>query len=428
MERQEQSLDISRWKIKGKRVLADLKSFLINLAMAILIGILIGGYCSVFGILIKIVSQIREKNPPLLFLLPFGGLVIVAIYYGAGIKKSRGTNRILESIFTGEIIPLKATPLITIATVITHLFGGSAGREGAALQIGGSIGNYLGLGFKLEQKDVTILTMCGMSAAFSALFGTPLAACIFSMEVISIGIMHYSAIVPCAVSAILGAHISLFMGLKPEYFPVKEIPFLTVDKGLSILIFAIVCAVVSYIFCVLLHISEKSFQKYFKNAFARVFVGGCLVILFSLLLGSRDYNGAGMDLIEKMVEGEGLPAWGFVAKMFLTALTLGAGYKGGEIVPTIFVGAALGSLIGPFLGLPIGFGAALGICGLFCGVTNCPLTAIVLSFELFGFEGMPYFLLVAAISYRLSGYTSLYKGQKIMYSKSKPEYINRHPH
>lgn len=417
-----------RWKWKGKSLVKDLKSFFVNLCMAILIGFLIGGYCSIFGIFVREVTRIHEKNPRLLFFLPLGGLFIIAVYYAAGIKKSRGTNRILESIFTGEIIPLKATPLITVGTLITHLFGGSAGREGAALQIGGSMGNYLGLGFKMEKKDVTILTMCGMSAAFSALFGTPLAACVFSMEVISIGIMHYSAIVPCAVSALLGANISLLMGLEPEYFPVKEIPRLTAGHGGGILLLAIICALVSYIFCVLLHLSEKGYQKFFKNAFLRAFVGGLLVIAFSLLFQTRAYNGSGIELIKDMVAGEGLPFWGFLAKMFLTALTLGAGYKGGEIIPTVFVGAALGTVFGPMLGFSVSLGAALGICGLFCGVTNCPLTAILLSFELFGFEGMPYYLLIAAISYRLSGYTSLYKGQKIIYSKSKPEYINRHPH
>lgn len=412
-----------RWKEIG----LDLLSFVRNLFIANFIGLVIGGYCSLFGLLIIYVTKLRMEHEWLLYLLPFGGLAIVALYRWCGIKRSRGTNRILESISSGEIIPLRSTPLITVATAFTHLFGGSAGREGAALQIGGSIGNWLGVQLKFEQKDITIMTMCGMSAAFAALFGTPLAATVFSMEVISIGIMHYSAIVPCAVASIVGAKLAQFLGLVPEHFPVEQFAKLDWKMGLGIVIFSILSALASVIFCLILQKAEILYQKYLINPYVRIFVGGVLVIGITLLLGTRDYNGAGIQVIERMVEGEGIWALGFLAKMVLTALTLGAGFKGGEIVPTIFVGAAFGCVIAPVLGISGSVGAAMGICALFCGVTNCPLTAIVLSFELFGYEGMPYYLLVAAISYRLSGYTSLYHGQKIMYSKSRPEYINRHP-
>ncbi|NCB94014.1 MAG: chloride channel protein [Clostridia bacterium] len=395
--------------------------------MANLLGVVVGGYCSLFGMLILYVTKVRMEHEWILFLLPFGGLAIVWVYRRLGIMKSRGTNRILESISSGEVIPLKATPLITFATAVTHLLGGSAGREGAALQIGGSIGNWAGVKLKFQQKDITVMTMCGMSAAFSALFGTPLAATVFSMEVISIGIMHYSAIVPCAVAAIVGANLSRFMGLAPEKFPVNDFAALDWKIGLGIMAFSILSALVSIIFCLSLQKTEILYQKYLKNPYVRILAGGILVIAVTLLLGSRDYNGAGMQMIERMAAGDKVWMFGFIAKIMLTALTLGAGFKGGEIVPTIFIGAAFGCVAAPVFGISASVGAAMGVCALFCGVTNCPLTAILLSFELFGFEGMPYFLIVAAISYRLSGYTSLYHGQKIMYSKSRPEYINRRP-
>jgi H+/Cl- antiporter ClcA len=412
-----------RWKEIG----LDLLDFMRNLFMANFIGFVVGGYSSLFGMLIIYITKLRTEHAWLLFLLPFGGLAVVAVYRFAGIRKSRGTNRILESISSGEIIPLRAAPLITVATAITHLFGGSAGREGAALQIGGSIGNYVGVKLKYEQKDITVLTMCGMSAAFAALFGTPLAATVFSMEVISIGIMHYSAIVPCAVAAVVGSRLAQALGLAPEHFPVESMKVLDWKIGIEIIGFSVLCALVSIVFCLMLQKSEILNEKYLKNPYVRIFVGGVLVIVVTTLLGTRDYNGAGMQVIEQLTEGGSIWALGFLAKMVLTALTLGSGFKGGEIVPTIFVGAAFGSVVAPVFGISAAVGAAMGICALFCGVTNCPLTAILLSFELFGFEGMPYFLLVAAISYRLSGYTSLYHGQKIMYSKSRPEYINRHP-
>ena len=190
---------------------------------------------------------------------------------------------------------------------------------------------------------------------------------------------------------------------------------------------AILCAGVSVLFCVTLHTSEHMYQKYLKNPYLRIIAGGVIIILLTLLVGSQDYNGAGMFVIERCFENEYVP-YAFLLKILFTALTLGAGFKGGEIVPSFFIGATFGCLFGNILGFSPALCTAVGMGAVFCGVTNCPITSLLICFELFGFEGMPYFLLSIALSYMLSGYFGLYRSQKIVYSKYKPEYINRETH
>lgn len=408
-----------------QKVGLDLLVFLRSLIMAVLLGIGVGVYACAFAMLINFLTGIRTQNPWLLYLLPLGGLAIVGFYHLLKADDPKGTNRVLESISSeDETLPIRMTPLITVGTSITHLLGGSAGREGAALQIGGSIGANFARALKLGKTEVMIMTMCGMSAAFSAMFGTPLTATIFAMEVVSIGILHYSAIVPCAVSSLVAGLMGSLIGYVPESYPKVSFPSLSVLSGLSALALGILCAALSVVFCIILHKTEHYLKKFLKNQYLRTVVGGALVIGISLLLGTRDYNGAGGPLIEQALNGQAL-WYSFLIKMILTAITLGACYKGGEIIPTIFVGATFGAVAAPFLGLPAAAGAALGICGVFCGVTNCPLASIALCFELFGLSGLPLFLIVAAVSFRLSGYYSLYSGQKIMYSKTRPLLVDR---
>ena len=412
-------------KERLKDVGVDLLAFLRNLVMAVLLGIGVGAYACAFAMLINFLTGVRTANPWLLYLLPIGGLAIVGFYHLLKADDPKGTNRVLESISSeDETLPIKMTPLITVGTALTHLFGGSAGREGAALQIGGSIGATFARALKLGKTEVMIMTMCGMSAAFSAMFGTPLTATIFAMEVVSIGILHYSAIVPCAISALVAGLMGRLIGYTPETYPHVAFPSFTIVNGLSALALGILCAALSVVFCIVLHKTEHYFKKFLKNQYLRTVVGGALVIGITLLIGTRDYNGAGGPLIELALNGNA-HWYSFLLKMILTAITLGACYKGGEIIPTIFVGATFGCVVAPLLGLPAATGAALGICGLFCGVTNCPLASIALCFELFGISGLPLFLIVAAVSFRLSGNYSLYTGQQIVYSKSRPLLINR---
>ena len=395
------------------------------IVFALLSGILIGLVGSVFYYGIVLVTQLRNSFPWLLFFLPVGGLAIVGLYHLLHDEKDSGTNLVLSAIHSNDKIPLKMAPLIAVSTLLTHLFGGSAGREGAALQLGGSIGNALGKLFRFDDKDQHIMIMCGMSAAFSALFGTPLAAAIFSMEVVSVGIMHYSALVPCVVASLTAHGIASLLGIAPESFEIGTLPDFTPGSALLIGILAVLCAMVSILFCLTLHTGERFYRHFFKNAYLRAAVGGGIVILLTLLAGSQTYNGAGMSYIEECFEtGTVFPA-AFLLKMVFTAATLGAGYKGGEIVPSFFVGATFGCLFGSLTGFSPALCTAVGMGAVFCGVTNCPITSLLICFELFGFEGMPYFLIAIALSYMMSGYYGLYSSQKIIYSKYKTEYINR---
>ena len=394
---------------------------------ALITGLVVGSIATMFHFSIAIATMVREATPWIIFLLPIGGLIIVRCYRMVKDEKELSTNSVLSAIHSNEKLPLKMAPLIFVSTVITHLFGGSAGREGAALQLGGSIGNGLGALFHFNDNDKRIMIMCGMSAAFAALFGTPMAAAIFSMEVISVGIMQYSALVPCVIASLSAFSVAQAFGVGQELFLVSHVPNFTIFSAGKVTILAVLCAVLSIAFCILLHQTEHLYKKLFKNPYLRIIVGGCLIIVLTLLVGDQTYNGTGMHVIEEAMEGHVVP-YAFLLKMLFTAITIGAGYKGGEIVPSFFIGATFGCLFGNILGFAPDLCAAVGMASLFCGVTNCPITSLLISFELFGYEGMPYYLLAVAFSYMLSGYYGLYSSQRIMYSKYRTKYINRQSH
>lgn len=394
---------------------------------AILVGTIVGLCGSAFYFGMSYVTFLRTAHPWLILLLPAGGLVIVGLYHLFHDEKDTGTNLVISAIHSGDELPFRMAPLIIVSTLITHLFGGSAGREGAALQMGGSIGNALGRLFRFDEKDKHVMIMCGMSAAFSALFGTPMAAAIFPMEMVSVGVMYYIALVPCVISSLVAHGIAVSFGVSNELFLIGEIPAFGILSSVKISVLAILCALVSILFCVILHQTGHLYKKLFKNPYLRVFAGGCLIVLLTCLVGSQSYNGTGINIIENCINGTVRPE-AFLLKMIFTALTLGAGYKGGEIVPSFFTGAAFGCLFGNLLGFSPTLCTAVGMTSVFCGVTNSPITSLLISFELFGYDGMPYFLLATAFSYMLSGYFGLYHSQKIVYSKYKTNYINKATH
>lgn len=393
--------------------------------LSVISGLLIGTVGAVFSRSMSFVTATRLANPWMVYLLPLGGLVIVGSYHLLKNQNDKGTNLVLSSIHSGDNLPVRMAPLIFLSTIITHMLGGSAGREGAALQLGGSLGNGIGKVLRLDDKDKHVMVMCGMSAAFSALFGTPVSAAVFSMEVVSVGIMHYSALVPCAIAALVAQGVASLFGIAPETFHIAEVPDFSVTAAVKISLLAVLCALVSILFCVVLHTAEHLYKKYLKNPYIRVFVGGCIVIVLTLLVGDQTYNGAGMDFIERCMEEATVRPEAFLLKILFTAVTLCAGFKGGEIVPSFFTGAAFGCLFGNLIGLSPTLCTAVGMTAVFCGVTNCPITSLLISFELFGYAGVPYFLLSIAFSYMLSGYFGLYHSQKIVYSKFKTSYIDR---
>lgn len=398
-------------------------------SIALIMGIAGGLIGSLFHMAVNYATSFRQSHNFMIFFMPIVGVLIIFMYRICKIDENMGTNIIISSVRTEKKVPPILGVLIFISTVLTHLTGGSVGREGAALQIGGSIGEEIGKKLKLDEKDMGLAIMCGMSSVFAALFGTPLTAAFFAMEVISVGIIYYVGLVPCVAASLMAYKISLLFHLPPTKFNVAEhIPRASLETMIKVGILAAGCGAVSMIFCIIMKRSHKLFESKIKNSYIRALVGGFMIILLTLILQTRDYNGAGGEVIKQAVENGRANHMAFILKIIFTAITLGTGFKGGEIVPTFFIGATFGCAYAPLIGLDPHFGAAIGLAATFCGVVNCPAASIFLSYELFGGNGLIMFAAACGVSYMLSGYYGLYTSQKIVYSKFKPEFININAH
>lgn len=392
--------------------------------ISVCMGIICGLIGTVFGYSVTFAKNFFNTHDYMLYLMPAAGILIAAIHQMFNQIGNRGTNIILESVSSDEKIRFSTLPCIFISTILTHFVGGSAGKEGAALQIGGCLGSFLGDALKLDAKDKKVAIMCGMSGCFAAIFGTPLAAAVFGMEVISVGVLYYAALVPCVFSAFIGAHVSHVLGLHAEAFTIQYIPSFDWTPAFYIVILGMIGALASGGFCILLHQAQRIYRKYIDHVYLRILAASAVFIGLTLLVGTRDYSGSGFNLVDKAMTGD-VRYEAFLLKMLFTAVALGGGFKGGEIVPTLAVGATLGASFGSLVGFAPSLCAACGMLALFVGVTNCPIATIFMGFELFGFEAMPYFAIVVAISFTLSGYYGLYSSQKFTYSKIKTEFINR---
>ena len=382
---------------------------------AVVVGVVCGTIAAAFGMVIDAATAARQKYDWLVWLMPAAGLAIVGMYHLSGITKPMGTNRVLLAVKEEEGVAIRMAPLIYLSSMLTHLTGGSSGREGAALQIGGSVANFIGRQFKLSHLDLRTITMCGMAAGFSGLFGTPLAAGIFAMEIAD-GTLHYAVLLPCMLSSIVARVTAEKFGIQAAAFTVTGYPELTLHSVLAVLVFGVMCALLSILFVEVLHCIDWTYAQYLKNPYLRIAVAGLIVAAGTTLLGTRDYNGAGTEVIVRALAGEARPE-AFLLKILFTALTLEAGFKGGEIVPTFFIGATFGCTFAPLIGLDPSFAAALGMTALFCGVTNCPIASMLLSFELFGGQGLVLFALCCSMSYMLSGHFSLYTAQRLEQDK-----------
>ena len=400
-------------------------------------GLLCGGVATAFYYAFEAVTGLRRANPWLLWLLPLGGVAIVLLYRVCGMEGDRGTNFVLVAVREDRPLRLRTAPLVFAATILTHLCGGSSGREGAILQIGGSISSKIGRWMGLDDKDRRVITMCGMSAAFSALFGTPLTAAMFSMEVTSVGVLYYAAIVPCVLSSIVGLWVAQAFHVPATQFSLEGVPNLSPLTLAQVIGLGVLFALLSIFFCRLMHAAPHLYDRYLPNHLVRAAVGGALVIGLTFLVwlwnpGTYDYNGAGEAVLSAAIGGEARPE-AFLLKMLFTTITLGAGFKGGEIVPVFFTGATFGCTAAPLLGLHPSFGAGLGMVCVFCGVTNCPISSLLLALELFAGDSLGMFTgqslclfaVCIAVSYMLSGYYGLYSEQKILYSKLRPEFIDK---
>jgi len=403
-------------KLNFQKILQNPVIFIKWLLISVFMGIFAGAAGVLFYYAIHFANDFRYEHPWLIYLLPAGGLVIAFLYHICKMDNDKGTDAVISAARGEKNLSVLVAPLIFIASTITHLLGGSAGKEGAALQIGGSIASGFAKIFRLNENDKKTIILCGMSAVFAAIFGTPVTAAVFAMEIISVGVIQISAIVPCTISAIIGAKFAVVCSVAPTSFEFSGIPEFTVASIFKVIIISVLCALLSVIFCSAIHKTHYLYEKLLPNHYLRIAVGGVIIVILTLIVGSQDYNGAGMSVVENAFTGNsGYEA--FILKIIFTALTLGAGYRGGEIVPVFFTGATFGNVAGRILNLSPSFSAGIGLVSLFCGVSNCPLTSVIMSVELFGSEGIVYFLVSCALSYVLSGNYSLYHDKRFLFSE-----------
>ena len=393
------------------------KTFLKWGLLGVLMGILGGLLGAGFHHALHFVTHVRAEHTWLIFLLPLGGLLTVSIYRLLKMQGNKGTNEIIDATLDGHAVSPMVAPSIFLATALTHLFGGSAGREGAALQLGGSTASLLAKLFRLQAEERKVMVMAGMSAVFAGLFGTPLTATLFCMEFESVGTIFSPALLPCFLSAFVASQVSLSLGVHAETYILTEAFSLSLGNFWQYLILAVLVSLLGIAMCWIFHQAEHFAAHHLPNPFVRIALGGAIVTVLTLLVGDHRFNGAGMDMALKAVGGEA-DWYSFLMKMLFTAVTLSAGFKGGEIVPTFCIGATFGCILGGLLGLDAGMAAALGLVGLFCCATNSPLASIVLSIEMFGSTNLYLFAFVCVVCFVLSGNSGLYASQIIQFRKA----------
>lgn len=407
----------------------NIRYFLKWTIYSIFTGLVIGSVGTFFRKGVDFATVNRSMHPWFLLFAPLGAVFIVGLTKLLHEEKNGGTNTVIDSITEGKHITVRTAPLIFCATIVSHMVGASIGKEGAALMVGGSLGELSSKLFHFDEKDKKIAIMCGMSACFAAVFGTPLAATIFPMEMISIGIMYYAALIPCIFAAFFGAGVSEYFGNRGEIFPVHEVPVFDLRATASAVLCGMVCAAVAILFSIVLYRGFRHAKKLVPNPWLRGMLGSLLLIVLSylnyrFLSHEFEFNGGGFQLMEKAFVGEA-PWYAFLFKLIFTCGCIWSGFKGGEIVPTLCIGACVGCAFAKLLGLDPALYAACGVAGLFVGMTNCPFSSLFMAFEMFGYAGMPYYAMVIAVSFTLSGYYGLYTSQKFPYSKTRTTFINR---
>ncbi len=398
----------------GRYVLAALRWA----AVSLLTGTVCGLLGTAFHWAIDWVTEYRSAHMLIIWLLPIAGAATLLLYRLCRISFDAGTNLIITSVTTNEHIPVLLAPLITAGTLLSHLFGASVGREGAALQLGGSVGHNMGELLGFDEDDVRVLSMCGMAACFSAMFGTPVSAAVFVLEVICVGTFQCAALLPCVVSSCTAGWISRALGAKPMGYALPEMPAMDIGTVLSTTVLAVLVAALGIVLCIALHKAAEVGAKLVGSPYLRIVLGGLIMAALVSIFKLTDYAGAGAHMIERAIGGETEP-WAFALKLVLTALCVGAGFRGGEIVPTLFIGATFGCTVGPLLGLGPEFAAAIAMTALFCSVVNCPIATIFLAAEMFGTTDLMLFALAIAVAFVMSGYFGLYSSQRFQFSKVK---------
>lgn len=404
---------------------ANRRLFLTCSVLAVAIGAASGLASAIFLILLELATAAQTGNPWLLYLLSVAGIVIAWAYAGFGKAAAGGNNLLLDQIHAADEVnrvPLRMMPLVLVATILTHLFGGSAGREGSAVQMGGAIAGWLARILDVSAAHLRIMLICGISGGFSGVFGTPLAGAVFGMEVLAIGGLRYEALIPCLISAALAdLMVRDVLHVHHGIYPVASgFPDLTLRTFLVVAVAGVAFGLTSLLFAESTARVEQTARRLVPNPMLRAFLGGCLVIAITLALGTRMYNGLSLPLLSEAFHGGEIPAFAFLFKLILTTVTLGVGFKGGEVTPLFVIGATLGvALAGP-LGLPADTLAALGFVAVFAAAANTPLACIIMGLEIFGFGGSAVILfgIAVCIAYTISGDHGIYHSQRILTSKT----------
>ena len=394
-----------------------LAQFLLKwLLVALLIGICVGAASALFLITLDWCTNYREANIKIIWLLPVAGFLIGASYYYYGKSVVRGNNQIIDEYHKPEkIIPFKMAPLVLLGTLGTHLFGGSAGREGTAVQIGAAISDQLSRFIDLKSLDRKILLIMGISAGFAAVFGTPLAGAIFALEVLIIGRLRFEALIPSILVAIIADIACKYFGGTHTHYIVTNIPDMSlINVGLAC-IAGICFGITARLFSKGTHFWSSQFKK-IKYPPLRPVLGGLIIAIIVFLMGTTRYIGLGVPVIIESFTDQGLP-YDFILKLLFTTFTLGAGFKGGEVTPLFYVGATLGNVLVWILPLPIDLLAAMGFVAVFSGATNTPIACTLMGIELFGIETGQYIAIACFISFVFSGHSGIYSSQIIGSSK-----------
>jgi len=383
--------------------------------MAVAIGIIVGAIDTLFGKVLSEVTNIRNNHVfQLIPFLPLAGVLIAFAYSKIGRNCIKGMSLVFSVEFEEEdTIPKRLVPLAMVSTWLTHLFGGSAGREGVAVQIGGTVAHSLGKWLRVKNGSKTLL-ITGMSAGFAGLFQTPIAATFFAMEVFIAGKVEYCALFPCIISSFVSSYTSHALGL--EKFGVNlncSLDF-NIYLFLKVAMLGILFGIIGGLFAYTINLSKKFFSERISNPVLRIFIMGCILSALLLLLHKGRYAGSGSNLIEASFQGERINAYDWLLKFLLTILTMSAGFQGGELVPLFSIGATLGAVASPILGLPVEFASALGYAAVFGSATNTVLAPVFIGGEIFGYDYLPYFFVASAIAYVFNGNKSIYSAQKIL--------------
>ena len=388
-------------------------------ALGGLIGVMSGSASAFFLLALGRVTALRESHGFLLWLLPVAGLLTALLYQKFGQSVEAGNNLLIERAHApGETVPLRMAPLVLIGTLATHLCGGSAGREGTAVQMGGALANLLHKPFRLRQNEQSLLILSGISGGFGSVFGTPLAGAVFGLEVLSIGQIRYEALVPCFAASVVGDMVCRAWGVTHSPYAVISLPPATFALWSWILIAGILFGGASLLFAELTHAVSHAAKTWIKIPVLRPVVGGLIVIALTYGVGTRDYLGLGLPLIAQSFGPETVLPFVFLLKIVFTAVTVGSGFKGGEVTPLFAIGATLGAAFANLTGQPTAFFAALGFVAVFAGASNTPLACTLVGVELFGSAIAVPLAAACIVSYIASGHRGIYLSQRIALSKS----------